>query len=554
MFERTNFVCRLMGLCLIGCAAADVWADEPVAKNPPIVPFTPASVLQAERDAEERLLKSLQKQITVDWKGISLRDALNQIGKEIDGELWINQQALEDEGVHDKDAVNLTLGKASLWQTLHFLLGPQGLAWLPRRGILEITTQAQSDEIMVTRIYDVRRIVEALEPDLKQIQTERSNRRTSVIGELQIHVPPAVQIQSGADQSQVPRLGRQIGQENQLSVEQLFKELLSNAWLNWNGIGISDAVEIRRHQLIVRGTYRAHWKVQGILLAVESLLTNPGKANGWMANRPGYPFDEDQAIIQALTRTRRFNVTGLPLREVLLKITKDQGIRCIIDEPCLHDEKISLDAPVTEPATETSVSVMLKRILEPLGAGIAIEEGTLLVQSEAKIQERDLIGVYDMKDIPEAVNPRGLMYLVEKSTSNGGFLVRQEGYSAFLLSPHIFVARHTRLVHIEIDSLLTAMRRPPDPKAIPAAPMLQTCYYAVLDASARLDLMESLPELIPDWDAKQGKIYWIGQFLAVKQLPAVQAQVREIVDTINGQHLSYHRQKPASSPPTIPAK
>lgn len=553
----------LTGLYLIVCVAVDLWADNPVAIDPASATATPATVLQAERDAEERLLKSLQKQINVDWKAISLREALNRIAKEIDGDLWINDGVLEDEGINAEQIVNLTLGKASLWQALHFLLEPRGMAWVPARGILQITSSYEVDEIVVNRVYDIRRIVEALEPDLQGTQSVRRVYRGAVAsaGELELRVPFDDPFSSASDQSQMSRLGRRVAAENHCSVEVSLKELLGGIGVSDFRFQISDSdrVETRYHQLMVRGPYSRQWKVQGILEALETLLTNPGKANGCIAHRPGYPVEEDQAAYQALARTRRFNVAGMTLHEALRTMIRDQGIRVVIDEVSLSDEGISLDAPVTEPATETSLSVMLQRILQPLGAGVKVEEGTIVVQTEAVINEQDLIGIYDMKGIPEAVNPRGLMYLMERSTSDGGFAIRAGSDSAFLLSPRYFVARQTRGVHVEVDSLLTAMRQRPDQMSAPTAPSLETHIYAVLDSSAIGDLLESLPELIPDWDAKRGSIHRLGQLLAIKQFPAVHAQVGEIVGALNTRHQLQDRLKPATSPPaaspsTAPAK
>jgi len=124
------------------------------------VPATPdkSSIEQA---AIAALDEKLGKPVTADFGG-PLRTALEQIADSIDADLLIDEPGLTDEAVNVDDPVTLKLTRTSVSArtVFEFLLEPHDLALVNRAGVIYVTTRDKADELLVTRVYNVRDLLE----------------------------------------------------------------------------------------------------------------------------------------------------------------------------------------------------------------------------------------------------------------------------------------------------------------------------------------------------------------------------------------------------------
>ena len=81
-----------------------------------------------------------------------------------------------------------------------------------------------------------------------------------------------------------------------------------------------------------------------------------------------------------------------------------------------------------------------------------------------------------------------------------------------------------------------------------AAPELELRLYPVADETATQDLIDALPTLVADWDAKQGSIVELGRSLAIKQPARVHERLDEIFSALNQAHARLNPPKPKAEP------
>jgi hypothetical protein len=104
---------------------------------------------------EANILHSLNAATHVDWLDKPLEAALNDL-EELHGiDIWINKQALQDEGVGTDQQVTLRLKGTPLRSCLKLLLEPLGLVYVIEDQVMKITTVSALQHRTVTRVYPV---------------------------------------------------------------------------------------------------------------------------------------------------------------------------------------------------------------------------------------------------------------------------------------------------------------------------------------------------------------------------------------------------------------
>ena len=80
--------------------------------------------------------------------------------------IWIDKQALQDEGINADTQVSLTISGISLRSALRLLLEPLALTYIIEDEVMKITTQTKADEKMSTRVYPVADLVVPIMPPM----------------------------------------------------------------------------------------------------------------------------------------------------------------------------------------------------------------------------------------------------------------------------------------------------------------------------------------------------------------------------------------------------
>lgn len=113
---------------------------------------------------ERRIQRALSETTEVSFTDNPLEEALNYLEDLHHIEIWLDKQALQDEGVNSDQQVNLVLSGISLRSALRLMLEPLGLTYLIEDEVMKITTQAKADEKMSTRVYPVADLVIPIQP------------------------------------------------------------------------------------------------------------------------------------------------------------------------------------------------------------------------------------------------------------------------------------------------------------------------------------------------------------------------------------------------------
>ena len=459
---------------------------------------------QFAREAELKLLQSLHKKINVEWKNVTLESVLNQIATEAAIPIWINKQALSDDGTSLDQLVDLSLGEVTVWQSLRFLFRPLALTWLAQEGVLEVTTDANANDRLLTRTYDVSAITAVLEPQLE--------------GNVRELFSPSL--------------------PHELRAEATLKRLMQDCFEDFfDAFPNQAAIVAIQGRLIVRTHYQKHLRVQSLLRSIEKILVRGVKTKSLDDKRPGYPYDEDAAIFQRFVELKSINVENAPLEEVLQALAKSNGIRLRIDVAAMNDEGLPRDQKVSLTLTETPLKGVLKHLLHPLGLTVVVDEGTLIVTTQAKANEAywDGLGysivVHNISDITSS-SPMALANAIERCTPFRWMPLFTGGY-ACPLGSHLLVIAQVQRGQIQVAELLDDLRKMPGSGMESSGAQMRERIYSLNDPSAIPDLVRSLPELIPNWDAKNGTIHRLGQCLTIRQSPSVHRRVSEIIGSLN---------------------
>lgn len=96
------------------------------------------------------------------FEEMPLREVLNAIADSIEADVLIDEAALADAGVTADEPVTfkVTRTRLSAQSVLDFVLGPKGLAFVNRAGVIYVTSREQADELLVTKVYNVRDLLE----------------------------------------------------------------------------------------------------------------------------------------------------------------------------------------------------------------------------------------------------------------------------------------------------------------------------------------------------------------------------------------------------------
>ena len=495
------------------------------------------------------------------------------------------------DGISLQDSlVDLHLGEATVWQTLRFLLEPLLLDWHGADGVLSITTHIRADEIHVTRIYDVQAIFTAIEPQLKNMPprlrsnigggsgafcggghsggggglfrvpdpAEPATAPTFVLAQFGGgYVHPGWHGLAGRAGSGIPIRSQSMKTE-ELLVDLLMHNVvgrpLSDGRSKWEAIdGEGGTVNVGRGRLIVRQQYQVQFLIREMLQAVEEFIVRGTKVKSILIARPGYPHEEDAAIFKRLAEPQDIEAKAAPLDKTLAQLAKEGRYRLWIDKESLADDGIDLKQQVTLKLSGTTLDTVLHKLLDPLLLTFVVEEGTLVITTAVKADEMMSTRVCLTGDIPEARSVSDLLTAIQEETSGKWEDIDGDGGTLWMVVPEWLVVRQTQACHRETAELLDDLRQAAVAPIEAAAPEIELRLYPVADATAPQDLIDSLPKLIPTWDAKQGSIVALGQSLAIKQPVLVHERLDEIFSALNQAHARLNPPQPKVEPKPAPA-
>jgi uncharacterized protein with von Willebrand factor type A (vWA) domain len=120
------------------------WKSVDLRKNSPI---------------EQRIEAALAERTDIAFADTSLTDAIDYLKDYHQIMIYIDQTALQDEGVDPSSPINLELSGITLRSALRLMLQPLGLTYVIEDEVMKLTTQTAADEVLTTRVYPVGDLV-----------------------------------------------------------------------------------------------------------------------------------------------------------------------------------------------------------------------------------------------------------------------------------------------------------------------------------------------------------------------------------------------------------
>ena len=564
---------RYIAILTIAClhfGFEDSHADE--AKKP-LAEVSLSTPLRLAADQEQRILHSLSQRIKVEAEDAPLSEVIQFISQSIDREILIDTPALADAGISTDQNTTFKLGEMTTWQALHFLLKPFQLSWTARDGVLEITTNEETEAQLVTRVYDVRKLCELLEPISKEILSQPRHQQRGSAGmgggggggggmmgggtggggmfslPVQALGPAVIGMGTSSDIFHETHSSEPVSLET-MSIESFLANVMRSLtlwkWLEIDGEG--GAIQAGKGCLIVRQNSQAQFHIAGILEGLERLLDPKSPSKSTPLRRIGYPYEEDTDIFASLSKLKNLEIDNQGLENALQQIATEAGCRLLIDAPTLADEGISSDQPVKCHLHKLPLGICLKKLLEPLQLTYVVEEGVLVITTIAKADETLSIRVYDISNCHKITKPLSyarLLSTLADLTSGKWLELEGEGGQAELLSSKHLLVLQTQQVHSEIELLIEELSA--DKTGSPAKSPITLRVYTAPDTETAVDLVKILPRIlgnawIENGSADNGSIDQAGNSLLINQTWAVHLKIEKIIDAIT---MSRRKQNPS---------
>jgi hypothetical protein len=139
-------------------------ADTPAVTKPRPV------YLPAPSPAAVQILEKFSERTELALAETPLADALAFLQERHQINIWLDQRALQNEGIDPSSPISLELSGVTLRSALRLMLEPLALTTIVEDEVLKVTTRANAKEKIVTRIYPVGDLIEGQE-DLGALQS-----------------------------------------------------------------------------------------------------------------------------------------------------------------------------------------------------------------------------------------------------------------------------------------------------------------------------------------------------------------------------------------------
>jgi hypothetical protein len=407
---------------------------------------------QEQKTPEPKLAESdtvmpekLLNEVDVEFIDTPLTDAADFLADQSNLTIFLDEQALDDEGIAKDTPINLTAAKTPLYLVLNRLLKPNHLAWHIKNDILYFTTETEAEETRITKYYPVKPILEL-----------------------------------GYSQEDLMRM-----------IELMTK----GPWFNVEGYG--GEMLFVGPMLTVRQTYQSQLEVAKLLAALRKL------------NQPGVlrlEPKEHEKLRAALAKVVDVEFIETPLRDAAAFLSDSVEVPVVLDQAALEEEGIAVDAPITLAVNGHSLATNLELILGKFDAEAVLENGTILITTAAAAEESLSTVIYNVEDLSDSES--ALKQLEEAVlTVTEGPWIEIDGTGGEMISfpPHTLVVRQRERVHQEFVKLLETLRRADGETKLPALPPRIITQIYRMNADTAEDLLTTLPEFVAPGTWDKGK-------------------------------------------------
>ena len=105
---------------------------------------------------EVQILKALDQPTNLAFTDMPLQEAVNFLREQHKINIWMDENALREEGIETTQPVTLQISNVTLRSALRLLLNPLNLTFLIDDEVLKITSEQKAGDTLFTRTYPVR--------------------------------------------------------------------------------------------------------------------------------------------------------------------------------------------------------------------------------------------------------------------------------------------------------------------------------------------------------------------------------------------------------------
>jgi hypothetical protein len=143
--------------------------DEPPVRFPPANVWNALSQrrkakyssvdLKKNSPREQQILSELGQRTELSFADIPLTEAIDFLKDYHNIPIWIDEAALQEDGIDPSSPVNIDLSGVTLRSGLRLMLGILGLTYVIEDEVMKITTTTKAEEALSTRVYPVADLV-----------------------------------------------------------------------------------------------------------------------------------------------------------------------------------------------------------------------------------------------------------------------------------------------------------------------------------------------------------------------------------------------------------
>jgi hypothetical protein len=120
---------------------------------------TPSAIV-SKADPSAELESRLAEKMAAKFDDVPLEDFLEYLGAAAKVDFHLDKRALDDQGIAVDAVVNVNLKNIRIDKLLDLALGQLDLTWISRDGYVLITTQEVLEQLLETRVYNCRDLVQ----------------------------------------------------------------------------------------------------------------------------------------------------------------------------------------------------------------------------------------------------------------------------------------------------------------------------------------------------------------------------------------------------------
>jgi hypothetical protein len=149
---------------------------------------------------EKALLKMLNSTLSVDFKEVSLKEALEYIQEKTNNALpiFLDEGSLKEANIESSEPVTFKVRKATVRTILKKILADKGLTYVIKEATIQVVTPQKAREFMVARTYPIGDLIGSPNPFLDPFGLQQMANIKSLINVIKSTIDPSVWEQGGS--------------------------------------------------------------------------------------------------------------------------------------------------------------------------------------------------------------------------------------------------------------------------------------------------------------------------------------------------------------------